>query len=120
MKATLQSKLNNEVLEFIATRKTLQLATLNQDGSPYASYAPFALGDDCFYVLLSDVAVHGKNLRLQPTASILLIEDEQSAGEIFARIRLNYSINADCLEHGSDHWQEGLAALTAKHSHLIP
>ena len=40
------------------------LSSITEEGAPYASYAPFALTEqqDGFYVLLSVIAVHAKNL----------------------------------------------------------
>lgn len=111
----MQTRLSAEVLEFIGSRKSLQLATLSADGSPYASYAPFAPGDDCLYVLLSDIAVHGANLALNPLASVLIIEDESSAGQLFARIRVNYSVAAELLEYSTPDWDAGLSTLTSRH-----
>ncbi|MFT4768617.1 MAG: putative heme iron utilization protein [Glaciecola sp.] len=90
----LQTRLANEVLGFIKQRKTLQLATLGEDGAPHASYAPFAVANDRLYIVLSDIAVHGLNLLNNPKASILIIEDEDSAEEYFARIRVNYQVSA--------------------------
>ncbi|EAQ98886.1 pyridoxamine 5'-phosphate oxidase family protein [Congregibacter litoralis] len=98
----LQSRLAEEVLGFIGQRKTLQLATLGEDGVPYASYAPFAVADDRLYVVLSDIAVHGLNLLANPRASVLIIEDEDSAEEYFARVRVNYQVRATQLKTESD------------------
>jgi putative heme iron utilization protein len=111
----LQTRLSTEVLDFIHSRKSLQLATLLEDGSPYASYAPFAIGEDCLYVLLSEIAVHGSNLQRDPRASVLIVEDEDTAGELFARIRVNYAMDVEFLDHGSDDWQAGLEQLVDRH-----
>jgi heme iron utilization protein len=115
----LQEKLNNEVLDFIESRKTLQLASINEDGTPYASYAPFAIGNECLYVLLSDIAVHGSNLYQTPTASVLIVQDEDSCDEIFARIRVNYAMKVEHLSLDSEAWFEGLDALMARHGDRI-
>ena len=115
----LQTRLSQEVLDFIASRKSLQLATLAQDGTPYASYAPFAIGDDCLYVQLSEIAAHGVNLQYNPLASVLVLEDEDSAEELFARIRVNYSVRADLLEHQSPAWRLALERLTARHGERV-
>ena len=72
----MQSRLATEVLDFIHSRKSLQLASLGADGAPYASYAPFAIGDDCLYVQLSEIAVHAVNLQRDGRASVLILEDD--------------------------------------------
>ena len=52
----LEQKLSDEILDFLNTRKTLNLSSLDADGYPYASYAPFAILNENIYVLLSDIA----------------------------------------------------------------
>ena len=71
----LAARLSQEVLDFIETRKTLQLASLTEEGAPFASYAPFAIGENCLYVLLSALAVHAVYLKAYPKASVLINED---------------------------------------------
>ena len=110
----LQTRLSDEVMEFIQSRKSLHLATLGADGAPFASYAPFAIGEDCLYVLLSEIATHGTNLQRDARASVLVVEDEGIADELFARIRVNYSVRAEMLEYNSDEWRVALQCLTAR------
>jgi putative heme iron utilization protein len=107
----LQNRLAREVLGFINQRKTLQLATLGEDGVPYASYAPFAVAGDQLFVVLSDVAVHGLNLINNPKASVLIIEDEDSAEEYFARIRVNYQVHTRQLTTDSPAGREAIKQL---------
>jgi putative heme iron utilization protein len=111
----MQTRLSGEVLELINARRSLQLATLCEDGSPYASYAPYAVGDDCLYVLVSDIAVHGLNLARDGRASVLVIEDEDGAGELFARIRVNYRVRAEQIAPDSKAWHDGVARLADRH-----
>jgi len=110
----MQQRLGEEVLDFIDDRLSLQLATLGEDGTPYASYAPFARDEESLYVLLSDVAVHGRNLQHHTKASALVIEDEDSAGELFARVRVSYQVEAEELEVGSEAWSRGVDLLEAR------
>ncbi|BFM10574.1 heme utilization protein HutZ [Simiduia litorea] len=111
----LEAKLSDEVMAFIACRKSLHLASVDQAGEPYASYAPFAIGDNCLYILISDIAVHAVNLRLNPIASVLIVEDEDSAGELFARIRVNYKVSAQLLAVDTPEWTAGIDSLVARH-----
>lgn len=84
----LETQIRDEIMDMVHSRKSLMLSSLDENGLPYASYAPFAVGDDCLYVLISEIAVHGKNLQLNPQASALIIEDEDTANELFARLRV--------------------------------
>lgn len=112
-------KINDEVLDFINSRRSLQLATIKKDGAPFASYAPFAIGDECLYVLLSEVAIHAVNLQANPVASVLIVEDEDTAKELFARIRVNYLMDAELLAVDSEDWQQGLGLLHQRHGQRI-
>lgn len=111
----METRLNQEVLDFIHSRRSLQLASVREDGSPFASYAPFAIGDNCLYVILSEIAIHAVNLQANPAASVLVIEDEDSAGELFARVRVNYAVRAEKLDYGSEAWRTGIERLAERH-----
>lgn len=115
----LEQRLGDEIIDFLNTRKTLNLASLDEDGYPYASYAPFATGDECIYVLLSDIAIHGKNLRNTPKAAVQIVEDESEAATIFARIRVNYQVQAKHIELDSDEYKTGIEQLFKKHGERI-
>ncbi len=45
----LQNRLGPEIKEFREACQTLQLATVDANGKPNVSYAPFALLDDGYY-----------------------------------------------------------------------
>lgn len=104
-------KINLEVVDFIHSRRSLQLASIRDDGAPFASYAPFAIGDECLYVLISEIAVHARNLQANPLASVLIVEDEDSAEELFARKRVNYLMDAEKLQEDSPEWKTGVDTL---------
>ena len=104
-------KINQEVVDFIHSRRSLQLASIRDDGAPFASYAPFAIGDECLYVLISEIAVHARNLQANPQASVLIVEDEDSAEELFARKRVNYLMDAEKLQEDSPEWKTGVDTL---------
>ncbi|RTE66310.1 heme utilization protein HutZ [Amphritea opalescens] len=118
-KESLQAKIQEEVSTFINSRYSLQLATVGEHNEPYASYSPFAIGDDCLYVLLSEMAVHANNLQQNPTAAVMVIADEDTSKELFARQRVNYSIQADLLTHATEAWAEGINALANRHGDRI-
>ncbi|MDX2422892.1 MAG: pyridoxamine 5'-phosphate oxidase family protein [Amphritea sp.] len=118
-KESLQARVQAEVLTFINSRQSLQLATIDDENQPYASYSPFAIGDDCLYVLLSEMAVHASNLRANPKAAVMIIQDEDSANELFARVRVNYSIEAELLTHSTEQWTLGINALANRHGDRV-
>jgi putative heme iron utilization protein len=77
-----------EVESFLETFQTLVMASLNPEGEPYASTAPYVrLGND-FYILISTVAQHGRNLLNSEKVSLLFAEDESQCVQPFARKRV--------------------------------
>lgn len=94
--------------------KSLILSTVDEQGLPQASYAPFVEYDRCLYVLLSGLALHTQNLLKQKRANVMLIEDEALARNIFARARLNYSVSVAVVEKDTSPGVEVLTAMKDK------
>lgn len=115
----LDNQISDEIMAMINQRNSLMLASLTIEGEPYASYAPYAVGEDCLYVLISDIAVHARNLQQHPRASVLIIEDEDSANELFARLRVQYSVSAELIARDSAQWHSGISCLTKRHGKRI-
>ncbi len=107
----LQERLGPEIQTFRNTRKSLQLGTLDRAGKPHTSYAPFAFSEQGYYILVSNLAQHGQNLRYNLAVSIMMIEDESQAKSIFARRRLSFDTNAQHIARDSDEWSEGIKIL---------
>jgi putative heme iron utilization protein len=70
------------------TLKTVQLATIDADGQPLASYAPFVWFEQNYYLYLSELAKHTSNLLGNRSISLLFIESEESSHNLFARRRI--------------------------------
>ncbi|GAD88602.1 MULTISPECIES: heme utilization protein HutZ [Vibrio] len=107
----LQGRLGPEVQEFRDTCKSLQLATITKDGLPHVSYAPFAFNNAGYYILVSDLATHGKNLKSNKNVSIMMVEDEACANNVHARKRLTFDTTAEHLDKSSQQGIEGVQAL---------
>lgn len=115
----LRDKLLPEIEEFKHARSTLQLATQDASGIPNASYAPFALADDGFYILVSELARHGTNLKASNILSVMLVEDENEAKSVFARKRLTFDATAELVDRDSDTFTKGVAALSGRFGEMI-
>ena len=115
----LENRLQEEILSFIDSCNSLMLASLDDVGDPFASYAPFAVGDDCLYVLISEIAIHATNLTQNPRASVLVVEDEGAADNLFARLRVQYKVDAEIVPHDSEAWRLGVDTLAARHGDRI-
>ncbi len=69
-----QQNASNECRAFIAGFRTAVLATSSDDGSPHASYAPFVFSGPSFYVFVSNLAVHTRNLIFQKQKFLCLLK----------------------------------------------
>lgn len=91
------------------------IASADAEGNPNASYAPFVRDRNGFYyVFLSGLARHTPNLFYQKKASLLFLEDEKDAENIFARKRLTYSCQVSLLERNSPERTEADALFEEK------
>ncbi|WP_087017989.1 heme utilization protein HutZ [Thaumasiovibrio subtropicus] len=117
--ARLESRLVPEMQEFRDNCLTLQLATIGKNGLPSASYAPFAFDEAGFYILVSDLAAHGQNLKHNKSLSIMMIDDEQDAKSIFARRRLSFDTAAQLIERDTPAWAAGIQTLTNRFGEMI-
>lgn len=115
----LREKLLPEIEAFKSQRKTLQLASKCGDNIPNASYAPFAIVDDGFYILVSGLARHGTNLMVSPEVSVMLIEDESESKSIFARKRLTFDAMAQLISRDSAAFSKGVRALSSRFGEMI-
>ncbi|MCL1126764.1 heme utilization protein HutZ [Shewanella surugensis] len=115
----LNDKLLPEIEEFKQQCKTLQLATQDNDHLPNASYAPFALADDGFYILVSELARHGVNLKSMPAVSAMMVEDEAQAKTIFARRRLTFDTKAQLIEKDTPCFTKAVSALSERFGEMI-
>ncbi len=86
--------------------RTLVLATVNTSKQPHASYAPFTTDEDGnFYVYVSALAKHEANLRGSDRISVLLIEDESTCANYYARRRLTLDCEVEPIERDSQAFQ---------------
>lgn len=115
----LEAALSDEIQALLADRKSLMLSTLDAEGEPYASYAPFAVEDQNIYLLISEIALHALNLQRHPRAAVLIMEDEDTAEELFARRRLAFQVSATLIETDSEQWQAGIKVLSRRHGERI-
>ncbi|WP_409522757.1 heme utilization protein HutZ [Nitrincola sp. MINF-07-Sa-05] len=115
----LQKRIAPEIQSLRDQARSLMLATINPDGTPNVSYAPFALDQEGYYILISDIARHGRNLKVNPYVSLMIIEDEGAAKQLFARERLTFEALANMVERETDLWRNGIAQLQERHGDMI-
>jgi len=92
-----------EYRDFIAKFSTALLSTADGSGTPNISYAPTVFVGEAFYVYISDLAKHTRNLMENPQVALMFIEDEGGCQQIYARTRVILDCQAKMVEPG-DHW----------------
>lgn len=109
-----------EMDKLIQTVRSAVLASVSSSGDPLSSYAPVYVDDErrC-HVYISSMAKHTSQIRRSGKTSVMLIEDESVAENLFARKRLTLDCEAMVLERDSDAWLEGIAAMEKRHGETM-
>ena len=115
----LQGRLGPEIKEFRQERRTLQLATVDEEGRPNVSYAPFVQNQEGYFVLISDIARHARNLKANPQVSLMMIEDEESSKQLYARKRLTFDATASVVDRESELWTQVIAQMKDRFGEII-
>lgn len=115
----LQGRLEPEIKEFRQARRTLQLATVDENGRPNVSYAPYVQNQDGYFVLISEIARHARNLQVNPSVSIMMIEDEGDSKQLFARKRLTFDAVASVVKRDSKQWNLVIAQMKERFGEII-
>lgn len=110
----LQSQLNDEITQFLAQQKSLMLSSVNDVGSPHASYAPFVNHENELFIFISQLAAHTQHLLASGKAGVLMIEDESLSEDVFARTRLSYQMKVEAIDRDDAFWPQGIALLKDK------
>jgi putative heme iron utilization protein len=100
--------------DFIQNIQTAIIATLDSDGNPFNSYAPYVYDDNRFYVYISDIATHAKNLQRNSKSSLFFVQDESKTENLFARKRISVQCDSLKIERGSERFEEVLALFAQK------
>lgn len=87
--------------ELIASIKTLSISSINDNNTAHSSYAPFIENEHKFYVCISGMAKHTKNLFNNESVSCLIIEDESKSTNLFARKRVTLDMQVNPIERNS-------------------
>ena len=108
-----------KVQELINASKSMILATVDAEGNPNSSYAPFVQVEQTFYILVSFMAKHTKNLADGRKTSIMFIEDESATKQIYARERLTIEAAVSQIERDSDVWNTVVSQLKETHGKVV-
>lgn len=103
----------------IERSKSVVLGTVDTEGNPNASYAPFVRIGNTFYILVSFMARHTNNLRNLKKVSVMFIEDETDTKQVYARERLTLDALALQVERDTEEWHAGIEKLRAVHGRIL-
>ncbi|WP_312296411.1 pyridoxamine 5'-phosphate oxidase family protein [Chryseobacterium sp.] len=108
-----------KVKELTDRTKSIILATVDAEGNPNSSYAPFVQEGNTFYILVSFMAKHTKNLSEGRKTSVMFIEDESDTKQIYARERLTLEVKSSQIERDSETWNTIVARLKKAHGKVV-
>ncbi|NOV02497.1 HugZ family pyridoxamine 5'-phosphate oxidase [Paenibacillus planticolens] len=95
MKQLDKESIKLQYLNFTDSLKSLMLSTVDENGKPFISYAPFVKKNGKLYIYISRIANHFRYLESNPSVDVMLIEDEASSENLFARQRARFVCQAE-------------------------
>lgn len=100
-------KIQAEYDKFPQDFASIIISTVNEKGIPNASYTPFVMDEfKNIYIYVSGLSSHTTNIQNHPYVSVLFIEDEAKADNIFARRRLNFDCTASLITRETEQWHQ--------------
>tara|TARA_Y100000817_G_scaffold200131_1_gene156628 strand:+ start:222 stop:734 length:513 start_codon:yes stop_codon:yes gene_type:complete len=104
----------------ISNMNTIIISSVCKENNPNASYAPSVVGNDKnFYIYISSLSKHTKNLINNPRASIMIIEDESASENIFGRKRLTMNAIPIRVKRDSETWTSTIKLMEAKFGETV-
>jgi len=98
----------------------LHLSTITNESKPNSSYAPFVMDTEGnFYIFVSGLASHTQDLLANPSASVLLMQDEQDTRQIFARQRASYQCDVEVVSDNEADYAIMLDKLEARFGNVV-
>ena len=107
------------LVKFLENFKSTVLSTIDQEGLPFTSYAPFIKVEGKYYVYLSAMAKHTKNLEKNQNISLFFIEDENSCENIFARKRAILQCNSKKLPRDTEEFDKLIEIFEQTHGQTM-
>lgn len=93
---------------------SLLLGTVSAENKPLASYAPYLKQGNDYFVFISELAHHTRNLQANPACSVLFIQNEQDAQHLFARQRLTLDCEAVEIDRHTERFEQVMDGFVEK------
>jgi heme iron utilization protein len=91
---------------FISTIKTAVIGSLDNRAYPFSSYAPYIYDQKKFYIYISDIVTHAKNIKANPHTSLFFAQDESETENLFARKRISLQCLAQKIDRDTSRFEE--------------
>lgn len=104
--------------EFLNGIDALMLATINAQGHPEASYAPFIEHAGSYYIFVSGLASHTANLKHSALASVMFM-DKMDDDHAYTRKRLTCQCKALVIERSNAVFESILQMMAEQFGNLI-
>lgn len=111
--------MSNKLTQFIDSFKSLTISSIDENSNPFTSYAPFIKKDGKYYVYISSIARHSRNLTLNKKASLFFLEDEISCDNIFGRKRAVLQCKVNKLPRDNEQFEELIEPFEKKHGATV-
>lgn len=98
--------LQKSPIEFIEHFDSLMISSLSSENKPHSSYAPFVVEGNHYYICISYIAKHTKNLLNSKYASIMFIEDECEAKNSFTRKRVTFDVEVSYISREDEKFMD--------------
>ncbi|AKS39429.1 heme iron utilization protein [Anoxybacillus gonensis] len=100
----MEEKKRERYVQFVKQCKTMMISTIDERGEPFISYAPFVIDESHFYIFISRTAEHFQYIERNERVSVLLIADEATSTNLFARERVRFTCKRTHIgNNGNDH-----------------
>ena len=111
----------NEKDLLLSQMNTIILSTIDKHGLPNASYAPSIVDDDksTFFVYISKLSKHTRNLLHNNKVSLMIIEDESKSEKIFGRKRFTCTAKATVIKRETPEWENRIKQFENKFGDTI-
>ena len=114
------SEKQNALRELVTSQQTLLFSTASLNGEPDLGYAPFVRDESsCFYVFISELAVHTANLLVNPQATVMFIRSEADSGNLFARERAVFNCSVREINQSEDNYYRLVNSLQDQFGEIV-
>jgi len=102
-----------------STMRSVQLATVGEDGIPHCGYTPFVLDEHELIIFVSQLALHTRDMLNNRQASVMLIADEKDSNQIFARSRLTLQVQVTPIDPDHEQYNKLLDKYQSAHGKMV-